>query len=503
MAVFTDARVAWKVAQRAGLPAVSTRPVGRRWERPYVAQLVALDTTAAVSATVLAALTPGSWAARLDASTYPWFIGLPIAWIAALMLTRAYEPRYLGLGSEEFHRLSRAGIGMLAGIGTFAWVTRTYVDRDFVSISVSLAFVLTVLGRYAARKRLHAQRRRGLHSQRVVAVGHPHSVADLVRQLRQEQYHGLEVIGACVPSRSVRPLPSPRGSTDELAELGVPVLGGFDDVIGVVTGATADTVAVLTCPEMDGPALRHLAWDLEQTPADLVVAPGLMEMAGPRIAVRPACGLPLLYVEEPEFTGPRRIVKRGVDLATSTLALLLLAPVMAGIAIAIRSTTRGPVFFTQTRVGQDGAEFRMLKFRTMCEDAEQRLPLVIDLNERSEGLLFKIRDDPRVTGVGRFLRRYSLDELPQLINIFVGHMSLVGPRPPLPREVASYDPDVRRRLLVKPGLTGLWQISGRSDLSWDESVRLDLRYVENWSPTLDILIVWKTVFAVLRGSGAY
>jgi exopolysaccharide biosynthesis polyprenyl glycosylphosphotransferase len=214
-------------------------------------------------------------------------------------------------------------------------------------------------------------------------------------------------------------------------------------------------------------------------------------------------GLPLLHVEEPEFAGARRLIKGAVDRVAAACALLLLSPVLLAIALAIRLTSRGPAFFLQTRIGKGGREFTVVKFRTMVVDAEARRAALLERNERSEGLLFKIRSDPRVTPVGRVLRKYSLDELPQFVNVLTGSMSLVGPRPPLPEEAALYGDDVKRRLLVKPGVTGLWQISGRSDLTWDESVRLDLRYVENWSLTLDLMILWKTAGAVFRGAGAY
>jgi exopolysaccharide biosynthesis polyprenyl glycosylphosphotransferase len=249
--------------------------------------------------------------------------------------------------------------------------------------------------------------------------------------------------------------------------------------------------------------LRRLSWELEGSGVDLVVAPSLTDIAGPRIHIRPVAGLPLLHVEQPEFSGGRRLLKGTVDRLLATSALLLLIPVLAALAAAIRLTSSGPALFRQTRVGVDGRTFTIFKLRSMYVDAEQRLAALQDRNENADGLLFKIKDDPRVTPLGALLRRFSLDELPQLLNVLRGDMSLVGPRPPLPAEVAQYGDDVRRRLLVKPGLTGLWQISGRSDLSWDESVRLDLHYVENWTLALDLLILWKTGFAVLQRRGAY
>ena len=275
----------------------------------------------------------------------------------------------------------------------------------------------------------------------------------------------------------------------------------------VVSQFDADTVAVLACPEMAGSRLRQLAWDLEKTGTDLCVAPALLDVAGPRTTIRPTAGLPLLHMDHPEFSGARLVVKGIFDRVFALLALVLLAPVFAVLALAIKLDDGGPALFKQTRVGRDGRRFSVVKFRTMVPDAEAlKATLALQIQPtgiQQDSLLFKIKDDPRLTGVGRRLRRWSLDELPQLLNVLAGDMSLVGPRPALPEEVARYGDLVRRRLVVKPGMTGLWQVNGRSDLSWDESVRLDLRYVENWSLVLDLQILWKTCAAVARGSGAY
>jgi exopolysaccharide biosynthesis polyprenyl glycosylphosphotransferase len=211
----------------------------------------------------------------------------------------------------------------------------------------------------------------------------------------------------------------------------------------------------------------------------------------------------MIHVEAPEFRGGRKLVKGLSDRALAATALLLVAPLCLVVAVAIKLTSRGPVLFRQTRVGRGGREFQVLKFRTMVAGAHAMRDILADRNEKNDGLLFKIRNDPRVTLVGRWLRRWSLDELPQLANVVSGQMSLVGPRPPLPEEVARYDGDVARRLLVKPGITGLWQVSGRSDLSWEDGVRLDLYYVENWSLAADLVILCKTVGAVIRQRGAY
>ena len=419
-------------------------------------------------------------------------IALPFVWVAAIALGRGYQPRFIGLGSDEFRRVLNAGITLTAAVAVLAYATKTDVARGYVVVALPLATFLTLSARYVLRRRLHAKWARGRCMRRVVAVGHATSVAGLIRQFRREQYHGMDVVAVC--------LPGGRADADEVD--GVPVLGDFSGAEPAVEEMEADTVAVLSCPEMDGTTLRRLAWRLEKTGTDLCVAPALMDVAGPRTTIRPVAGLPLLHVEHPEIEGSGKLIKDLMDRTVAALGLILLSPVFLVLTVLIRASGPGPALFRQTRVGKDGREFTVLKFRTMVRNAE-RLKTQLTVHNDHDGVLFKIKSDPRITRVGRFLRRYSLDELPQLLNVLLGDMSLVGPRPPLPEEVAQYGFDVRRRLVVKPGMTGLWQVGGRSDLSWEESVRLDLRYVENWSLALDLQIMWKTISAVLRGAGAY
>jgi len=275
-------------------------------------------------------------------------------------------------------------------------------------------------------------------------------------------------------------------------------------VAHAVAKAQADTVIVLPCPELDASAVRRLAWKLEGDDIDLILASALLEIAGDRTTIRPVDGLPLLHVEHPRLKGMRRMVKGAFDRSAALAGLVALAPLAIVIGILVKCTDggTGPLIFRQVRVGRGGEHFTMYKFRTMYADAEERLSHLWHLNE-NDGVLFKMRSDPRITPIGRWLRRYSLDEIPQLLNVVKGDMSLVGPRPPLPREVAEYAFDVRRRLVVKPGVTGLWQVSGRSDLSWEDAIKLDLRYVENWSLPMDLMILARTVFAVFKSSGAY
>ena len=415
---------------------------------------------------------------------------LPLLWWATLAIAGGYESRFIGVGSDEFRRVLNAGLSLTGGVAILCYAFKYDLARSYVAIALPAATVLDLMARYWLRKGLHRQRGTGACMQRVVAVGHAPAVADLVAELRRDSYHGLSVVGACLAGGTM---------LNEIA--GVPVAGGLGTVTDAVRQFRADTVAVLACPELNGIRLRELCWNLEKTATDVYVAPALLDVAGPRTTIRPVAGLPLLHVDHPELAGGKQVIKGLFDKVTAASALLLLAPVFAAIAMVIRSTDRGPVFFRQTRVGRDGHIFRVWKFRTMVVNAERQKTLLAARNEGA-GALFKMRKDPRVTRTGAWLRRCSLDELPQLLNVLLGEMSLVGPRPAFPEETAKYGTHMRRRLAVKPGITGLWQINGRSDLPWDEAVRLDVRYVENWSFVLDLQILWKTWSTVIRGHGA-
>ncbi len=420
---------------------------------------------------------------------------LPIAWIACLAVNRANEPRHLFVGTEEYARVFRSGLALTAALAIVSFTFDLRLARGYVIIAMPLAIVVDLGARYVFRQMLHRSWARGERLHRVILVGHERAVADMTRRLRRERHHGLGVIGACLP---------PGVSRNGFAPGLPPIYGTFDGVASAVSRSDADTVVVLSCPEIDGAALRRLAWQLERDDIDLIVASTLVDVAGDRTTIRPVDGLPMLHVEHPRLKGSARLVKAAFDRIGALVLLTLGAPLLAAVAALVMFGPggRGPAVFRQERVGKDGRPFVLYKFRTMVVNAEARLPGLRDLND-TDGELFKMRRDPRVTPVGRWLRRYSLDELPQLLNVLKGDMSLVGPRPPLSREVAGYPADMLRRLVVKPGLTGLWQVSGRSDLSWEESIRLDLTYVENWSLAMDLAILARTVSAVVRSSGAY
>lgn len=460
------------------------------WIRRLVAVLAVADAAAAAGAglTVIATRAPGAHAGALVWSS----LLLVVAWPAVLALHGAYAAELFGTGSEEYRRVGRAGLLLLAVADFASYAAGLDLSLALVVVAVPALTLTTLLSRQVGRRRLQRMWSSGRCTRRVVLVGRGSAVLDLAATLERERFAGLQVVAACVTDSDQARVERTRG---------LPV-GGLQDVVAMADRHGADTVAVTTASETAAEYLRRLSWELEGTGLQLLVAPGLVEVAGPRLHIRPLEGLPLLSVEPPRFEGWPRVVKGAMDRTTAALLLVLLAPVLVAIAVAVRIGSPGPVLYRQERVGISGRPFTMLKFRSMVADADQRLAALGSANV-SDGLLFKIPDDPRITPVGRWLRTYSLDELPQLVNVLTGSMSLVGPRPPLPSEVARYDSSVSRRLLVKPGLTGLWQISGRSDLPWEETVRLDLRYVENWSLALDALILWKTGRAVLAGSGAY
>jgi len=464
--------------------------------RVYLRVLLLADAAAALVAGVAAyALHPGgSDSAHLQVLPLRLAVALmPPGWALAMWLLRAYDRRRVGADPE----LQRTVVGAAGLLATSLMFSALLVDSMAlfrqVIVAILLAAALTPLARAVARSWM-SRASLGLEQRRVMLVGHARSVAGFAAQVRPHRAPWLRVVGACLVGPT---------EPDEVEELPLKVHGDLPSVVDAATTMGCDTVVVLPCPEMDATVLRELSWRLHDQRIDLAIVPVLVGVAAERILVDNIDGLPLMHIRAPILSGPVRAIKEGIERAIAATALLLLSPLMLALAFTVRATSAGPAFFRQVRVGLNGAEFVCLKFRTMVADAERLREQLEHLNEKSDGVLFKIRRDPRITNVGRILRKCSLDELPQLINVLRGEMSLIGPRPPLPEEVAQYTDEVRHRLAVKPGITGLWQVSGRSMLSWDESVRLDLSYVENWSPQLDAKILLRTTSAVVRGTGAF
>ena len=428
-------------------------------------------------------------------SDLPLFLAAPVAWLGFLALSGTYNRYRLGNGTEEYRAIGRAALLSFSLMAVVDYLIDASLARGLVLPTLLIWLLATLGGHWLLRQRLNARRAQGDCMLNTLVVGREDAVADMIREFRQAPQSGYRIVGACVSGMDTTWSRRPEVE-------GVPVLGDPEETLKAVDRTGADVVAVSSHPDLTGQPLRRLGWALAERQVELVVAPGIVEVAGPRLSLRPAAGLSMLHVERPADGLARLTVKRVMDLVLAAIITLLVLPIGLAIAAAIKLTSRGPVFFRQERVGEHGRTFHVIKFRSMVVDAEQRLE-TISRDGQVNSVLFKDQNDPRITSVGRFIRRYSLDELPQLLNVLAGQMSLVGPRPNLTREVALYESDAIQRLRVLPGMTGLWQISGRSDLSWEESLRLDLWYVDNWSPMLDLQILIGTARAVLRGSGAY
>lgn len=472
------------------------------WRRKIVLVLFVLD-LAVVTFSVVAAFFARFWTAEtsLDAVDGQFklyvavVVSLVVGWVAALQWNQAYHVDALAIGSDEYRGIVRATIGTFGALAIVSELLRLQVARGFLAIALPLGLVLLLIERALVRRWIVQRRRRFRLVDGVIVVGSPQEVRYVAEGITRNPEAGLVVRGVATETHDV--------PTFELANgLVVPQIGGLADVVPAVHSHHASMVIVAGHNRVNRKQLRELGWQLEDTDIRLALASGMTDVAGPRIHWRPIEGLPLMSVEMPRYSGLKYSLKRLFDVVVAIGMLLLLSPLLLLIALAVRLDSPGPIFFRQTRVGVNGSPFKMTKFRSMVVDAEARLAALQAQNEGS-GLLFKMKDDPRITRVGNVLRRYSLDELPQLFDVVAGSMSLVGPRPPLPQEVDGYETHVHRRLNVKPGITGPWQVGGRSNLSWEESVRKDLYYVENWSLSGDLVILFKTVGAVLARDGAY
>ncbi|MGZ4447107.1 MAG: exopolysaccharide biosynthesis polyprenyl glycosylphosphotransferase [Nocardioides sp.] len=414
-------------------------------------------------------------------------LAVAVLWVGLLAATRVYDPRPVPFGLERVRQVGRAGVALsTAGLALAAVLAPEVGSRTIVEMSAAAA--ATALGQRWLVGHLPVAGRE-VATRRVVVAGHRRDVDRVLAELRSPANRHFEPVAVCLAG-------APRSVSSAL-----PVLHGLDNLGESVARHRADAVIVVPCRHLDPRRLRRLGWQLESAGTQLYVAAGLLDVSRTRTTIGYAGALPLLHVREAELAGGRRVLKHVVERAVAAVALTLLLPLLLGVALVVRLGSEGPALYRQTRVGKDGVPFSILKFRTMTTDADARRTELVAVADG--GLLFKLEDDPRVTREGRFLRRYSLDELPQLVNVVRGEMSLVGPRPPLPSEVAQYEPDAHRRLAVTPGMTGLWQVSGRSELSWEESLRLDLRYVDNWSLALDLRILCRTAHAVLGHQGAY
>ncbi|MFD6140846.1 sugar transferase [Promicromonospora sp. NPDC060271] len=417
-------------------------------------------------------------------------VALAEAWVIAIGLAGARSPRILGSGREEYVRVARGSLALFGLAAIVCYLVKFDLARSYVAVTLPVGLVFLVVGRRVLAARLHAERAHGRFQRRTLIVGGRDAVLDLCRRVDRAHEAGFLVVGICIPGGA--DVPSPVD--------GVPVLGRVEDAAEVAGRIDVDVVAVTASDSATPAALKRLAWDLEVTGAELVVVPALADVAGPRMLITPVDGVPVVQVSPPGYTGLQHAMKRVFDLVVASLIAAVVAVPMLLLGLCVRLTSPGPAMFRQQRIGLNGKPFTLYKLRSMRQDAEESLTDVLD---GEVGVYYKRKDDPRVTPLGRFLRKYSLDEFPQLLNVIKGDMSLVGPRPQVALEVAQYDDALRRRLFVKPGLTGLWQVSGRNDLTIDQGTRLDLYYVENWSLLGDISILLRTAREVFAPSGAY
>ncbi|MCU1481331.1 MAG: polyprenyl glycosylphosphotransferase [Subtercola sp.] len=477
----------------------------RDWRSRYANRLLATDSIVIVVAVFTAQfvwfgnprseVATGDDLAPIALNYWTVSIVLVIAWILVLGLYGSRSDRVVGIGASEYRAVVDASVRLFGVFAIAAFLLQIEFSRGYFILAFPLGTIALLVARRGWRQWLRRKRDHGEYCAQVLLVGSEVSVLHTARELMKQPHSGYTVVGACVPSGR---------TADYLPGTSIPVAGSVGRVVQAIRASVADTVIVTSSDELSPQKIRELSWALEPGRQHLVMAPSLTDIGGPRIHTRPVAGLPLVHVEMPSYDGYKKYQKRALDILGSGLMLVVLLPVLVVLSVGIRVTSAGSISFLQERVGLNGATFSMVKFRSMVQHAESQLDTLRD-TERDEGndVLFKMKNDPRVTGLGRFLRRYSLDELPQLLNVFVGQMSLVGPRPPLVSEVSAYESHVHRRFMMKPGITGLWQVSGRSDLSWEDSVRLDLYYVENWSMVGDFVILARTAGAVMKGSGAY
>ena len=477
--------------------------INQGWRRRYVRRLAVLDALVVLWATAGALIVRfGSMgeASLISVDGRPYVMTtllLAAGWWAVLGIWGTRDPRILGFGTEEYRRLLSGSFWLFGFVALVSYVFQLETARGYMGIALPAGICSLAIARMLVRRLLRLERTRGESTAKVLIVGGIVSVQHLVRSLNGQPMAGYRPIGVHLPTGS--------GAAIDEDSLDLDILGygaTTDDVLAAIARCRPDAVAFSSGVPLSPRVIRELGWALADLNIRMIMAPALTDIAGPRIHTQPVAGLPLIHVSTPNLNGWQKLAKRFFDLFCAIGLIICMSPILMGTAILIRLDSPGPVIFKQTRVGVKGVPFLMFKFRSMVIDAESQLD---ELRHHNEGntILFKLKTDPRVTKIGKIIRRFSVDELPQLFNVVNGTMSLVGPRPPLPNEVDAYEKHVHRRLLVRPGLTGLWQVSGRSLLSWEDTVRLDLYYVENWSLAGDIVILFKTLRAVVSRRGAY
>ena len=469
------------------------RSVVRAWPRRYAERLFISDVVIVTMICLVYGfiLNAGRnvvslWPAGPNVNYLVAMLAIAALWLLCLDAFDTRDEHNVGQGVMEYRRIVNASLVAFAILIIIAFFLRSEMSRVMFFTLMPAGVLLLLFSRWLWRQWLRRRQKHHKYVHRTIILGERDKVAHIARTIARTPGTGYDLIGALTDVGSV---------SQKLG--GIPVLGAYGQAPEVIDRLQIDTVIVAGADDLDPRSMRALGWQLADRDVQLVVAPALTDVAGPRVHARPLAGLPLIHVAFPRLEGARRVGKRTFDIIGSSLLILMLSPVFIGVAIAVLTTSRGPLLYQQERIGRRGKPFGMLKFRSMIPDADDQLASLLDAQGTSEQPLFKVTNDPRITPVGRVLRKYSLDELPQLFNVLLGQMSLVGPRPQRPAEVALYDDEAHRRLRVKPGMSGLWQVNGRSALSWEDALRFDLYYIENWSFTQDIIILFRTVKAVV------
>jgi exopolysaccharide biosynthesis polyprenyl glycosylphosphotransferase len=413
-------------------------------------------------------------------------IAIGILWFGFLVFRGAYDHRILGIGTEEVRRVGSATLLTFSLVAGVSYLFRADISRAYAFISLPIGFLAIVGFRFMWRSWLYRERAKGRMMMRTIVIGNDSRAQEMTVRFAEDRFAGYEVVAQ---------LELVRNQKDQNDSW-------FDELDRLMAEFGVDAVAVTPSEELQGEFVRQLSWRLEGRRIDLLIAPALADLSGPRVSMRPAAGLPLLHLDEAVLSRPQAFAKRGLDLAGAFILIVLFLPIFLVCALAVRVTSAGPIIFRQTRIGLRGHPFTMLKFRTMNVQAEAQLDGLRNEHELTDPM-FKLVEDPRITRVGKFLRRWSLDEIPQFFNVLSGSMSLVGPRPHPLDDVSRYELEAYRRLALKPGLTGLWQVEGRSNLTWSEALQLDLYYIETWSLSGDAVLLFRTARAVLIGRGAH
>ncbi len=469
------------------------------WRDVYVSRLRIVDAaviTTTVAAAQLLRFGFGSGQLKFETFSVPyWCVGviLGAAWWAWLELRGARDERLIGYGVEETKQVVNATLVLFGAVAIVSFALDIPTARGYVVLALPMGITLLLLGRGQLRRTLVRRRRYGFSMSRTLVVGHHPGAVEIIKSLQEQPGSGIDPVAMYVPTMIQTSLYPPAEIPQPTNVLGPDEKPSVEGIMAACREERIESVILCSNSPLSTAEIRHLSWYLADKQVRLIMDTGLTDIAGPRIHAQQMAGLPLIHVSTPRMTRARLLVKRVMDILGAMAALVVLAPAMLALAVSVKMHDGGPAIFAQERVGLDGRRFWMLKFRSMYCDAEARKAALMTANESSSGILFHMKNDPRVTRPGRWMRRHCLDELPQFWNVLKGDMSLVGPRPPLPSEVALYETHVHRRLRVKPGMTGLWQVSGRHGLDWDQTVRLDLYYVENWSPVQDLIILMRTV----------